>query len=112
MDNHTRVVTALNHKQPDKVPYHIWMNETMKQKMVQHYGDSEFERKLGNCFYNAGDYANNYTQIKKGIWQDQFGVLWDRSGQADAGSGVGTSLNVLLDMSTVFHCVKQKKKYL
>ena len=36
MDNHTRVITALHHKQPDKVPYHIWMNKSMKQKMVQY----------------------------------------------------------------------------
>ena len=86
MDNHTRVITALHHKQPDKVPYHIWMNESIKQKMVQFYGDSEFESKLGNCFYDAGNYANNYKPVGKSIWRDQFGVLWDRNGQAESGS--------------------------
>ena len=93
VDNRTRVITALNHKQPDKVPYHIWMNEAMKQKMAQYCGDSEFESKLGNCFCDAGNYANNYTQIEKGIWQDRFGVLWDRSVEKEMGNVCNCMVN-------------------
>ena len=86
MNNRTRVITSLNHEQPDKVPYHVWMNEGIKCKMARFYGDSEFESKLGNCFYDVGNYANNYEEIEANIWRDQFGVLWDRSVEKELGN--------------------------
>ena len=100
MDNRKRVITALKHKRPDKVPYHIWMNESMKRKMSSYYGDSRFDTKLGNCFHDVGNYANNYKPVDKNIWRDQFGVLWDRIGRAESGS----VCNSIVDRQNIEEC--------
>lgn len=86
MDNRTRVITALNKQQPDRVPYHVWMNESLTCEMAKFYGDSEFAAKVGNCFHDVGNYGNNYKQIKTDLWRDQFGVHWDRSVEKELGN--------------------------
>ena len=49
MNNRERVLTSLNHHQPDKVPYNVGFTHKAHAKMVEFYGDPDFVSKLGNC---------------------------------------------------------------
>ena len=94
MDNRERVLTALNHKQPDKVPYCITFTEIAREKMVDFYCDEAFESKLGNCFtILESDPAWAWQEVKPNVWQDQFGVFWDRSVDRDIGVVCNTLVN-------------------
>jgi uroporphyrinogen decarboxylase len=87
MNNRERVLTALNHRQPDKVPYDIRFTQKAHAKMAQYYGDPEFESKLGNCFTWFRPYPRNvrYRLVGPDIWQDEFGVRWNRTVDKDIG---------------------------
>jgi uroporphyrinogen decarboxylase len=87
MNNRERVLTALNHRQPDKVPFDIRFTQKAHAKMVQYYGDPEFDSKLGNCFTWFRPYPRNvrYRLVGPDIWQDEFGVRWNRSIDKDIG---------------------------
>jgi len=82
-----RVLTALNHRQGDKVPYDIRFTQKAHAKMAQYYGDPEFESKLGNCFTWFRPYPRNvrYRLVGPDIWQDEFGVRWNRTIDKDIG---------------------------
>jgi uroporphyrinogen decarboxylase len=82
-----RVLTALNHRQPDKAPYDIRFTQKAHAKMAQYYGDPEFESKLGNCFTWFRPYPRNvrYRLVGPDIWQDEFGVRWNRTIDKDIG---------------------------
>ena len=87
MNNRERVLTALNHRQPDKVPFDIRFTQKAHAKMAEYYGDPDFDSKLGNCFTWFRPYPNNvrYRLVGPDIWQDEFGVRWNRTIDKDIG---------------------------
>jgi uroporphyrinogen decarboxylase len=87
MNNKQRVVDSLNHKQPDKVPYSIGFTAKAHEKMVDFYNDPDFASRLDNCFYDLGTGKDDGgKQITTDIWEDEFGVRWDRSIDRDIGA--------------------------
>jgi len=88
VNNRQRVLTALNHKQPDRVPYDIRFTQKARAKMVQYYGDPDFASKLGNCFTWIRPYSEHerFVEVRPDIWKDEFGVLWDRRIDKDIGT--------------------------
>lgn len=94
MNNRERVIAALSHQQPDRVPYCITFTQPARKKMAEYYGDNGFESKLGNCFvYLSTDPDPPETEIRPNIWKDPFGVWWDRSVDKD----IGVVVNTLVD---------------
>ena len=94
MTNRERVLASLNHTQPDKTPYNIGFTQKSHAKMVEFYGDPDFASKLGNCFSVLSTApASGWREIVPDIWQDQFGVRWDRSVDKD----IGVVANCLVD---------------
>jgi uroporphyrinogen decarboxylase len=87
MNNRHRVLTALSHKQPDKVPYDIRFTQKAHARMAQYYGDPDFASKLGNCFTWIRPYsgAESFVEVRPDVWRDEFGVLWDRRIDKDIG---------------------------
>jgi len=87
MTNRQRVLADLTHKQPDIVPYDIQFTQKMHAKMADYYGDPDFASKLGNCFTWVRPYPGDarFIEVRPNIWQDEFGVLWDRSIDKDIG---------------------------
>ena len=48
--------------------------------MAEFYGDPDFDSKLGNCLTMLGsEPADGWQEVEPDIWQDEFGVLWDRT---------------------------------
>lgn len=88
MNNRQRTINALNHKQPDKVPYNITFTKAAHGKMVEFYKDPDFESKLENCLPMFLPVAGGiqYWQISNYIWVDEFGVKWDRKIDKDIGN--------------------------
>lgn len=87
MNNRERVLTALQHRQPDVVPYDIRFTKPAHAKMAQYYGDPDFASKLGNCFTWFRPYPKNgrYWLVGADIWEDEFGVRWNRTIDKDIG---------------------------
>ena len=86
MNNRERVLATLNHKQPDKTPYNIGFTKKAHAKMVEFCKDPDFASKLGNCLTNLGSESkDSWKEKSPNIWEDQFGVQWDRSVDKDIG---------------------------
>jgi uroporphyrinogen decarboxylase len=87
MNNRERVFAALTHQPPDKVPYDISFTHVAHDKMVRFYGDTDFSSKLGNCLTILGcEPENSWQEVEPDIWEDQFGVRWNRSIDKDIGN--------------------------
>jgi uroporphyrinogen decarboxylase len=55
--------------------------------MAQYYGDPNFESRLGNCFTWLRPHLPDarFIEVAPNIWQDEFGVRWDRHVDKDIG---------------------------
>ncbi|MHB0954898.1 MAG: uroporphyrinogen decarboxylase family protein [Pirellulaceae bacterium] len=81
-----RVRTALQHRQPDRTPYHIGFTKQMHARMAEYFGDPGFLERVGNHFtVLRAEPAGARVEIRPHIWRDQFGVHWDRSVDQDIG---------------------------
>jgi len=86
MTNRERFFVALNHRQPDKTPYNILFTQKAREKMVEYYKDPNFEKKLGNCFTIVDfDGFDRCKEVRPNIYEDWFGVQWDRTVDKDIG---------------------------
>ena len=86
MTNRERVLASLNHEQPDKTPYCLEFTEKSHAKMAHYYGDPDFAAKLGNALTYVGTGAPDaWTETEPEIWQDEYGVRWNRSVDKDIG---------------------------
>jgi uroporphyrinogen decarboxylase len=87
MTNRERVLATLNHEQPDVVPYNIGFTQVAHARMVEYTGDPDFLPKLGNCLSGIrADPPDAWREVRPDIWQDQFGVQWDRRVDKDIGA--------------------------
>lgn len=86
MNNRERVLAVLEHRQPDRIPYHVRFTQRMRLKMAEFYGDPNFEQRLGNCLtILRTEPENGWREVAPGIWEDQFGVQWNRRIDKDIG---------------------------
>jgi uroporphyrinogen decarboxylase len=87
VENRERVLASLNHRQPDKIPYDVRFTQKSHAQMVEFYGDPHFASKLGNCLTWLGcEPAESWKEVEPDIWEDQFGVRWNRSIDKDIGN--------------------------
>jgi uroporphyrinogen decarboxylase len=62
------------------------LTQKAHQNMVEFYRDPGFASKLGNCLTWLGcEPANGWKELEPDIWEDQFGVQWDRTIDKDIG---------------------------
>jgi len=87
VNHRERVYAALTHQKPDKVPYDIGFTQPAHAKMAAFYDDPNFASKLGNCLTVLGcEPQDGWREIEPDIWEDQFGVQWDRRIDKDIGN--------------------------
>jgi len=80
-----RVIAALEHRQPDRVPYQIGFTQNARAAFVRAYGESAL-RQIDNCFHAVSARPGPLqASIDETTWQDEFGVQWDRSVDRDIG---------------------------
>ncbi len=86
MTNRERMLATLEHRQPDRAPYHVTFTQRMRAHMVAYYGDAEFEARLDNCLTHLStEPPGAWREVAPDIWEDQFGVRWNRSIDRDIG---------------------------
>lgn len=81
-----RVIAAIRHEQPDNTPYCIGFTQRAHAKMVDYYGDPNFADTLGNSMASYSALAGlSWREVRTDVWEDPFGVQWDRSADKDIG---------------------------
>jgi uroporphyrinogen decarboxylase len=87
MTNKERVYASFRHEQPDRTPYMIGLTHRAMDAMVAHYGNSDFLAQVDNCLHVVHENPPPREQwLSETIWQDEFGVQWDRSIDRDIGN--------------------------
>ena len=73
------MLDSLEHRQPDRTPYHLTFTAPARERLAAYYGDPGFEASLDNCL------AVLRTRLperelagRPGIWEDEFGLQWQR----------------------------------
>lgn len=79
-----RVLTALAHKQPDVTPWQIDLTIDAHDNTARYLNDPDFERKIGNHLVGYSD--GYFTEVRPNYWQDQFGIVWNRTIDKDIGN--------------------------
>jgi uroporphyrinogen decarboxylase len=86
MTNRERVLAALEHRQPEKIPYHIRFTVPVQARMAAFYGDPDFLPMLGNCLtFLDVESPEGWREVGPCIAEDPYGVRWDRSVDKDIG---------------------------
>ena len=87
MTRKERVLTALRHRQPDRCPHHISLTQPAREALAAHIGEENLERELDNHLAMVGvDPPNAWREVAPDMWEDEFGVRWDRTVDKDIGA--------------------------
>lgn len=82
-----RVYRALDHCQTDRVPYHLSYTALARQKLEAYYGTCELDDVIGNHIVKYKPRCDDYlVEVGTDLWRDEFGVVWNRQGNADVGA--------------------------
>ncbi|NLG48513.1 MAG: uroporphyrinogen decarboxylase [Chloroflexi bacterium] len=79
-----RVLVALAHRQPDVTPWQIDLTIDAHNQTAAYLGDPDFYSKLGNHLVGAED--GYFVEVRPNFWQDQFGIVWNRTIDKDIGN--------------------------
>lgn len=96
-----RVIAALEHQQPDAVPFHVTFTAPAREALARLYDDPDFESGLGNCLSILRTRVP-YRDVEgmPGVQEDEFGVRWDKTLDID----IGTVCNTAVTRQTLQRC--------
>ena len=91
MTKRERVRKAIQHQQPDKVPWTIALTDPALARLADHFDDPRltgshfFDEWVGNHFKGVkplgkGQFHGLEDEVKPGLWRDGWGVIWDTRG--------------------------------
>jgi uroporphyrinogen decarboxylase len=80
-----RVLQAIGHQQPDRVPWHFTFTAPARQKVEAHYGTDDLDDLLGNHLAAYRPHSYFFREVRPGYWRDEFGVVWNRTIDKDVG---------------------------
>jgi len=82
------VLAALAHRETNPIPFHIELTAQAKENLVAYTADPHAANKLPSCLHYM-QYWGWPTEVpnRPSYYQDEFGVIWNRSG-ADKDIGV------------------------
>jgi uroporphyrinogen decarboxylase len=113
MNPRQRVLTALDHQPPDKVPWAFEFTDPALAGLAQYFGnprlsDAEFFGEwVGNHFKfveprGKGQFHGLEEEVQPGLWRDGWGVIWDTRGLYGEGEW-GRPVNCLLPEPSLAH---------
>ncbi len=86
MTNRERVIASLNHRQPDRCPYVVEFTQKAKAAMEAAYGDTYLPL-IDNAIHKVTATLGPRAQwLSDTVYQDEWGVQWDRSLDPDIGN--------------------------
>jgi uroporphyrinogen decarboxylase len=75
------------HEQPDRVPYNLGFTRKARAAMDAWYGGDGYRKLVHNAMDGIGHCPGPMQKwISETVWQDEFGVRWDRSVDSDIGN--------------------------
>jgi uroporphyrinogen decarboxylase len=80
-----RIWQSIRHQQPDLVPWHIACTVPTRQKLEGYYGTSDLDLVLDQHIVKYR-VRLPYTEIYPDFFQDEFGVVWNRTIDKDIGN--------------------------
>lgn len=105
------VIAALEHRQTDRLPYHMEFTQQALEQLISETGDAQIEEKIGSCLYYC-QYWGWPTEIpdRAGWFRDDFGVEWNRNGaDKDIGLPEHYLIEDLEDCDYVFPTVDEER---
>lgn len=82
-----RVYAALQFHDTDIVPYEVGFTVPAYQKMAEHYGDPDFQSKIGNHLAGISHrQCSPWVEVEPGHFKDEWGVIWNRTIDKDIGN--------------------------
>lgn len=82
---------TLRFEQTDIVPYHIGLTIPLAERLKTHLGTDDLNEAFGNHLFGlASDPPDAWKEVTPGMWEDEFGVVWDRTIDRDIGTPHGT----------------------
>jgi len=111
MTERDRVLTALSHRQPDKVPWQLGATDQVRTLLAAHYGDprlsepARFDAWIGNHFRSvaptgSGQFHGLEEELSPGVWRDGWNIVWDTRGMYGEGEW-GRPINCVLPEPTL-----------
>jgi uroporphyrinogen decarboxylase len=111
MTKRERVIAAVTHQEPDRVPWVIGLTEAARVQLAKHLGREDlrdghvFSEWVGNHTRSVGPRGLRglhvlEEEVKPGLWRDSFGVIWDTRGLYGEGSW-GRPVNSVLPEPTL-----------
>ena len=81
-----RVLAAIRHEQPDRVPWHFTFTRPAREKLEAHFGVTRLDDLLGNHLAAfRPQLPGRWLEDRPGYWRDEIGVLWNRTVDKDIG---------------------------
>ena len=92
MEKREIVKRALTFKELPYVPWHFKFTMEAKDKLVDYLGEQDLENYLQNHFIEMGNDIGFFEYLGENLYEDVFGVVWDRSIDKDIGNVKGVLL--------------------
>lgn len=87
MTHRERVNATLRHRQPDRCPCAMGLTQKAHAAMVEYCGNDDYLKRIDNSIYGvAAKPGPKNHWVSDTVWQDEFGVQWDRSIDRDIGN--------------------------
>ena len=80
------IKAVLDGKKPPYVPWSFKFTEEPKKQLQEYYGVDDLDIPLDNHLLNLGSDIGFFYEIEPDMFQDVFGVVWDRSIDKDIGN--------------------------
>jgi len=85
LTHHERVLMAVQHRQPDRVPYYFSFTGDAARKLEAYYSTSNLDLTLENDMVRYSPRSLMMREVRPGFFQDEFGVVWNRMVDKDIG---------------------------
>ena len=86
MDKRKVIKMVLDGEKPPYVPWSFKFTEEPLKILQEYYGERDLDIVLGNHILNLGSDIGFFNEIEKDMFQDVFGVVWDRTIDKDIGN--------------------------
>lgn len=80
-----RVINALEHRQPDQVPWTVSLTQQEHRKLIEYTGNEAILNEFGSHIAEMNFYSKVPVQGRPGFIIDHFGVVWNRTVDKDIG---------------------------
>lgn len=87
MSRKERVRAAIQHRQPEMVPWQISFTQPARKKLTDLWGPADLDERLGNHLsWRRTGLSGYWDPTRPDRWVDEFSVVWNRTVDKDIGN--------------------------